>query len=489
MRKHHKGWVALFGAATIASSGLAGLPGAAADEKGTRALDWPVVSQSVSSYSLDGYEIGYLPEDLEGYGINASSITDRRGNRQSQISWTQGPDRMLARVAVLRSERFQSLEDLRSIRYGHLPEGSLHRMDRNEALEHESYLSQETGDLFWLERPGVAIAVHLQPDRWDSGELVRMAESVVPLESSPEKPAEEGAGEGAPAEEPAAEERGQDRPVPGEQATETEGAQEPAGPPAVGAAPVDEVADGTPVGVAGTAPVGRPADPRPSDAPQAPESPEASGAPESPAGQEESPAEEAPAEEGTQEGAPAEEAPAGQDEAPTGETSTGQGTPTEEGTQEGTPAEEVPTEEGAQHEGVRVPQVKECVIGRFVDFETGETDLVQAGMTPSSGEFVERVLAGEQLGAAELDRLLATVWHYGDEGDKTGAVSACAQDLSLTRAEVEEIIFDLSPLIAELVQEAEQYEAGSTRTVEPIGAEEWQELWDSVPWSFPGENS
>ncbi|WP_150242278.1 prolipoprotein diacylglyceryl transferase [Nocardiopsis quinghaiensis] len=443
MRKHHKRWVALFGAAMIASSGVVGLPGAAADEKGTRALDWPVVSQSVSSYSLDGYEIGYLPEDLEGYGINASSITDRKGNRQSQISWMRGPDRLLARVAVLRSEYFQELDDLRSGRYGHLPEGSLQRMDRNEALRHESYLSQETGDLFWLEEPGVAVTVHLQPDRWDSGELVRMAESLRPLGSSPEKPAEE----------PAQQESGQDGPAAGEQAeqtTEDGDVRESDGTPAGGAAPVDKVADGTPADAVGTAPVGRPADTRPSDAPPVPETPEVpetSGAPEVSAEQEDA--------------------------------------PVDQGAQEGAPADGSPSEQGTQDEGVRIRQVKECVIGRFVNFGTGEVHLDQAGLAPSSGAFVERALTREQLGAAERDRLLATVWYYGDEGDKTGAVDDCARDLSLTRTEVEEVVFDLSPLIAELVREAEQHEAGSTRTVEPIGAEEWRELWDSMPWSLP----
>ncbi|MFD6949450.1 hypothetical protein A6A08_04940 [Nocardiopsis sp. TSRI0078] len=452
MRKHHKRWVALFGAAAIASSGLVGLPGATAGERDTRAQNRPVASQSASSYSLDGYEIGYLPEGLEEYGISASSVTDRKGNKQSQISWIQGPDQLFGRVTVLRSESIQSLEDLRSMRYGHLREGSLQRMERNEALEHESYLSQETGDLFWMEKPGVAMAVHLQPDRWGSGELVRMAESLKPADSSPQDPAEEPAGEGAPSEEPTAKESGQGGPAAGGQATGAEGVQEPAG----GAVPLDKVADGTPADVAGNAPVGRPADPRPSDAPQVPEAPQAPEASEAPAGQGETPAEQ-------------EQTPAEQGEAPA--EPGGQG------------------EQGTQDEGARVRQAKECLIGRFVDFETGGTSLDQSGMAPSSGAFVERVLAQDRLGAAELDRLLATAWYYGGEKDKTGAVSGCARDLAMTRAEVEEAVFGLSSLIAEIVREAEQHGTGSTRTVEPIGAEEWQALWDSLPWSFPAATS
>ena len=191
MRKHHTGWVALLGAAAIATSGLVGLPAAAsAADRDDGGLSWPVVRQGISSYSLDGFEIGYLPPGLERYGINASSTTDRVGARQSQISWVQGPDQLYGRVTVLRSERVQELDDLRQGRYSHLADKGLERLAAGEDFEHEAYLSESTGDLFWLERPGVAITTHLQPERWDRGELVEMAGSVTEENRSQGAPAE-----------------------------------------------------------------------------------------------------------------------------------------------------------------------------------------------------------------------------------------------------------------------------------------------------------
>lgn len=539
MRKHHKRWVALLGAAAIASSGLVGLPGAvAADEKDMRTLTWPEVSQGVSSYSLDGYEIGYLPAGLERHGIHASTTTDRLGNTQSQLSWMRGPDQLLGRVSVLRSDDIQQLDELRERRYGHLPERTLERLDSGEALRSEAYLSPETGDLFWIDEPGVAVALYLQPDKWGSGELVRMAESLTSKEETPaegsegtgtgetgseetgpgetgseeptaeepgseegagggtgtaEEPAAEGNGgsaeesgsspggesgagatqeepaaEGGSAQEPAAEGGSTQEPAgsASEETTEKGGdSQEPAGATGEEKTPADEVADGTP---ANTSPIGRP---ETSETPEAPGSSETSQTPETPSGQGGDTAQEQPAtEEGTQ------DAPAEAGEAPGSE----------------------------QPEAARVRLAKECVVSRFVSFETGESRLGE--MTPASAEFVERSLAAERLGDGDLDRLLATVWYYGDESDKTGAVDHCARNAELSRTELEGIIFGLAGMIAELVEEAEEHDAthdenvartleevnatlpvevDATMVLDPIGAQEWAELAGSLPWSIP----
>ncbi|MCP3016472.1 hypothetical protein NGM33_24395 [Nocardiopsis dassonvillei] len=516
MRKHHKRWVALLGAAAIASSGLAGLPGAvAADEKDMRTLAWPEISQSVSSYSLDGYEIGYLPAELERHGIHASTTTDRLGNRQSQLSWMRGPDQLLGRVSILRSDSMRQLDDLRERRYGHLPERTLERLDSGEALRSEAYLSPETGDLFWLDEPGVAVALYLQPDKWSSGELVRMAESLTRKEEAPAEGNGEPAPEGPGSQEPAAEEPAQDEPDAQEPAQEgsggeadgaegsggetggaasdgdsggeagAEAAQEPAGAESpqesaeaasgatggkesqepAGADESTSSADGTPVG---TSPVGRPETP---ETPEAAQTSETSQTPESPSEQGGETAQEQPA---TGEGA--------------------QQAPAETG---GTAGSERP---GA----TRVRMAKECVVSRFVSFGTGETRLGE--MPPASTEFVERAVAAERLGDGDLDRLLATVWYYGDEGVKTGAVEHCAEDVQMSRTELEGLISDLGEMIAVLVEEAEKHDAtheeNVARTLEevnatlpvevdaaevldPIGAQEWAELAQSVPWSFP----
>lgn len=512
MRKHHKRWVALLGAAAIASSGLVGLPGAvAADEKDMRTLAWPEISQSVSSYSLDGYEIGYLPAELERHGMHASTTTDRLGNRQSQLSWMRGPDQLLGRVSILRSDSMEQLDDLRERRYGHLPERTLERLDSGEALRSEAYLSPETGDLFWLDEPGVAVALYLQPDKWGSGELVRMAESLTRKEEAPaegtEEPAPEGSGsEGPGSEEPTAEEPAQDEPNAQEPAQEGSGGesggaasdggsggeagaeaaqdepaeeespQEPAGSVSgttgekepqepAGADGSTSSADGTPVG---TAPVGRPETP---EAPEAAQTSETSQTPESPS---------------EQGGEAAQGQPAAGD-----------------GAQEA-PAETGGTADSEQPGATRVRMAKECVVSRFVSFETGETRLGE--MTPASTEFVERAVAAERLGDGDLDRLLATVWYYGDEGVKTGAVEHCAEDVQMSRTELEGLISDLGEMIAVLVEEAEKHDAtheenvartleevnatlpvevDATEVLDPIGAQEWAELAQSLPWSFP----
>jgi hypothetical protein len=164
MRKHRTRWVAILGVAALTAAGPVGLAGSAlADEEGARALSWPVVRQGQSSYSLDGYEIGYLPSGLERYGLNASSTTtDRQGGRQSQLSWVQGPDQLYGRVSVIRSEAIQDLDDLRTSRYSHIPDRELELLEGDAAFTEGAYLSEETGDLFWLERPGVAVAAHLR---------------------------------------------------------------------------------------------------------------------------------------------------------------------------------------------------------------------------------------------------------------------------------------------------------------------------------------
>ncbi|PDP89065.1 hypothetical protein CQJ94_04825 [Glycomyces fuscus] len=505
MRKHHKRWVALLGAAAIASSGLVGLPGAvAADEKDMRTLTWPEISQGVSSYGLDGYEIGYLPAELERHGVHASTTTDRLGNTQSQLSWMRGPDQLLGRVSILRSDSFQQLDDLRERRYGHLPERTLERLDSGEALRSEAYLSPETGDLFWLDEPGVAVSLYLQPDKWGSGELVRMAESLTRKEEPPGEGTEEPSPEEPAAGEPAQEEQAPEEPAAGEPAQEGAGgeagaaeenggsaeesggapggesgtgtaqeepaaeggsAQEPAGAPGGGESSADGVADGTP---AGTSPVGRPETPA---TPEAPGSSETSQTPETPSEQDGEATQEQPAaEEGAQD-APADAGGASGSERP---------------------------------EAARVRMAKECVVSRFVSSGTGGTRLGE--MTPASAEFVERATTAGRLGDGDLDRLLATFWYYGDEGVKTGAVEHCADDVELSRTELEEIIFGLGGIIAELVEEAEKHDAAHeenvARTVEevnaalpvevdptvalePIGAQEWAELTDSLPWSFP----
>lgn len=533
MRKHHTRWVALFSAAAISTSGLTGLAGpAAADDKDTEAFDWPVVRQGVSTYSLDGYELTYLPPGLENYGVNASSTTDRQGNSQSQISWVQGPDQLYGRIAVLRSDSLQDLDDLRAGRYSHLADGSLEELEDNEAFEDGAYLSAETGDLFWMERPGVAVATHLQPDRWEDGELLKMAESVSAEVSADEDPeaeeaeAEEtdGAGDAEGTDEAETDSEGAedsedadaDGPEVGEEAEgdEAEGSEDTEGSedaedaeetddPATEEDDADAVEDGTE-----DESVDEGAD---------------EGTVEDPADLvEETPVDEAPVDEEATDEAPDEdvvdedvvdsegvdeEAPS--DDAPEEETPTDEA-PVEDAPEEETPAEDAPEEveppvEADLPDGLSSREVKTCLTEHFVEFGSGQTDLNHEQMTPTSAKFVERALAQDGLGDADRDRLLATVWYYGNENDKVAATNDCARSFGLERSEVEDVLDEVAHLIGELVQEANETvansmdeaqqaidaaelpEDGTVEIEDPVDAEEWEELWESLPWSLPAE--
>lgn len=495
MRKHRTRWVAILGVAALAAAGPVGLAGSAlADEEDARALSWPVVRQGQSSYSLDGYDIGYLPPGLERYGINASSTTDRQGGRQSQLSWVQGPDQLYGRVSVIRSEAIQDLDDLRASRYSHIPDRELELVEGDAAFAEGAYLSEETGDLFWLERPGVAVAAHLQPERWEVKELRRMAEEVVEESAAGQKPAEEVSEE-----------------VTEEQAEEAEEAEATPEPEEV----VDGVGDELPE---------TPVDPAPElpEAPEVPETPEVPvetpEVPEAPVETPEAPVDELPSVPETPDTPAVPEVPEAPVQTPEVPVETPEVPETPVETPEvpvetpevpevpevpvetpDVPAEvpETPVDDAVTLPGLGSREVKDCLLDRFVDFEAGETGLDESQLTPDSGEFVEQALSKEDLDDAERDRLLATVWYYGDEGDKTTAVDTCAQENDLERAQVEEVLTEIADLIAELVAEAEAAAAQAEKVgndaqaavseLDTIGDEEWRELWDSLPWNVPAQ--
>ncbi|MFI6575001.1 hypothetical protein ACIBFB_04310 [Nocardiopsis sp. NPDC050513] len=495
MRKHHTRWVALLGAATLSTTGLTGLagPAVAADDKDPRVMSWPMVEQAISSYKLDGFEIGYLPPGLDRYGINASSLLDRRGNSQSQISWVQGPDQLYGRVTVLRSEQVQKLEDLRELRYSHLPERGLERVGEAGDVEREAYVSEATGDMFWMVEPGVAVATHLRPERWDGDELRRMAESVVELtdadvEEGQEEDAESEAQDGAEETGDAAEaaETGEDEAAEEGESTgadapgDTDTAAEESGETEESEEAAEQDA-GTAEGEAGEAAEESAAgdeeaeQAQESDAFDGVEVTEASigGAPEEAAGESEGTAESA--------GEPAEE-DAGQDT----------------GTDQGDAAEEADTGSGLP-EGVSARRVKQCLIEEFVVFEYIGTDREGTGRAP--GEGVERPLTREQLTDQEQDQLLASVWYHGTEDEKDAATDHCADSLDVERTDVESVLGQISDLIAQLVREAEQSATegmdqvtvasetlapglGGAGGLEPMDDAEWEELWNSLPWAF-----
>ncbi|MFB9799305.1 hypothetical protein ACFFN5_01960, partial [Streptomonospora salina] len=218
MRKHQKRWIALAGATTLSVAGLVagGTPATAEHRHGDDPLAWPVVQQSASTYRLDGFEVAYLPPGLDRYGVHADSSTGRAGERVSTITWVQGPDSVYGKVAVIRSEDVTDLEDLRTARYGRLDDDALERIEHNGS---PAYLSQKTGELFWVPEEGVGVEAYLQPDRWDPDELASMAEGV--------RRAQQAGSDGAASDEGGADEAASDGAESGEGAPE--GAAEEAG--------------------------------------------------------------------------------------------------------------------------------------------------------------------------------------------------------------------------------------------------------------------
>lgn len=511
MRKHHSRWVAFFGVTALATTGTVG-PAVAAHAD-ARPLAWPVVTQGEATYSLDGYTIGHLPEGLEEYGVNATSSTDRQNNRQARISWIQGTDELYGRVTVVRSERVQELEDLRESHYSHLSSGDLEELAEGEDFAHDAYLSEATGDLFWIEEPGVAITTHLRPERWDGEELVRMAESVSETE----------------------EQKLPDDDVPKPEDDEPE-ADTPKEEPPEDEAPEDEAPEGE------TPAEETPADETPeNDAPEneapAEETPE-DEAPEDDAPEDETPEDDTPADEAPEDDTPAEEAPedeAPEDDAPEADTPEDE-TPADEAPEDEQPSEgteDDPAEDSSEElsvedsvpgdadeitdpvapaeqiqadlpEGVESHEVKDCLIERFVDFDSGETTLEDEELSEETQAFLDHALSADELSDEERDLLLATVWRHGDEEDKASAVNECADEFALEESDVEDVVAETTELAPEGQETAPEgqetaSEPSEERThvsdgedapeadIDPIDDEEWEELWESLPWSLPAE--
>ncbi|MDT0304136.1 prolipoprotein diacylglyceryl transferase [Streptomonospora wellingtoniae] len=196
MRKHQKRWIALAGAATLSVAGLAaaGGPASAEHRPGDDPPAWPVVQQNASTYSLDGFDIAYLPPGLERFGLHAASRTGNSGERVSTVSWVQGADAVYGRVGVVRSEDITDLDDLREARYGRIDDESL---QKTEANGFPAYVSEKTGELFWVPERGVAVEAYLQPDRWKADELAAFAGGVERRSANADSEgAEEAAGAG-----------------------------------------------------------------------------------------------------------------------------------------------------------------------------------------------------------------------------------------------------------------------------------------------------
>jgi hypothetical protein len=178
MRKHHTGWIAVAGATAVCLAGLGAAGTAAADTTSTVAPQEGIgIERLTSNYTLDGFVIGHLPRGVERYGIHARATTGADGDRVSHIAWMEGAGTVRARVEIIRDRDIATLDDLRAERFAHLAAGRLQRVDNSGR---PAFRSAATGEVFWVEEPGVAVAALLDPAKWDAGELARFAGAIRP---------------------------------------------------------------------------------------------------------------------------------------------------------------------------------------------------------------------------------------------------------------------------------------------------------------------
>ncbi|GAA1768100.1 hypothetical protein [Streptomonospora arabica] len=461
MRKHQKRWIALAGAATLSVAGLvaAGGPASAEYRPGDDPLAWPVVRQHASSYSLDGFDIAYLPPGLERFGIHAVSKTGNSGERVSTVSWVQGTDAVYGRVSVIRSQDITDLDDLRKARYGRIEDKAL---QKTKANGFPAYMSEKTGDLFWVPEQGVAVEAYLQPDRWEADELAAFADGVERRTADEgTQGAEESAGaeeDGQEAADSGGEEAGsaesagsgegtaEEQPAEGtgESADEGPSKQEAGGPSA----------DVRPAGTQGQEPEDQGADATPGAGKPQEEVPEQGAVTPSP-GTGGQPAEEVP-ETG---GKPAEEIPE------TGQQPTGEAA--------GRSAEAA---DGMFAPGVPLADARTCVAEKLL---TGDSDAVPAEV-------------------AADDSALLELWRSVGSDSRDEAARACADRFAAEPAQVERM---MTGLAAETAADAASEKAGAQEDAEQneesgrdgTGTGQAEEssdsgplgLWDAIPWPLP----
>ncbi|GAB3210156.1 hypothetical protein ACQEU5_14910 [Marinactinospora thermotolerans] len=180
MRKPHTKWTTLAGAATVSLAGFlacAAPAAAVATVAEQPSPPWSAIRPgSAIAYRIDGFDIGYLPSALQedNYAISAQARTEQEGGRTAYVSWLLG-GQTHARVAIMRSETLQDLDGLREEHFADLDQDSLRKVTEGGRT---SYLSEGTGHMFWVDEPGVAVSVFLEPQMWDSAELARVGSSI-----------------------------------------------------------------------------------------------------------------------------------------------------------------------------------------------------------------------------------------------------------------------------------------------------------------------
>lgn len=126
---------------------------------------------------LDGIAFGYLPT---GLGRASDFAYDFEGVDFVSRVWESGSDeagwQVDLDIAVLRGRRLSSARALHDwfIRYQDRPAAEAQYVPAR-VNGHPGWLCRD--QLFWLLRPGLAVSVQLDRNRWTRGEVVRIADA------------------------------------------------------------------------------------------------------------------------------------------------------------------------------------------------------------------------------------------------------------------------------------------------------------------------
>ncbi|PSK92316.1 hypothetical protein CLV63_11875 [Murinocardiopsis flavida] len=129
-----------------------------------------------SPEEVDGFVLTHLPHGI-GTGV-ADFRTEWGGVAFASRVWERrlpdGGHRVDAKVNVMRGERLRDLASLRAFL------AEYHEHDPDDwhlvAFEHpEGHGLRTSGFVFWLVRPGTAVSIRLDPERFGAAELTRTA--------------------------------------------------------------------------------------------------------------------------------------------------------------------------------------------------------------------------------------------------------------------------------------------------------------------------
>jgi hypothetical protein len=141
----------------------------------------PVHLQVASPPTVDGFVVGWVPRSLAGDNISDFTYSFDDVDFRSKV-WESGPDSSGAYhvdldVGVLRGDALSSSAALYQFLtdYEQRPADEWHFVPFT-LHGHPGYLGRD--EAFWLVRPGLAVRISLNRDRFSAGDVVMVAEGI-----------------------------------------------------------------------------------------------------------------------------------------------------------------------------------------------------------------------------------------------------------------------------------------------------------------------